>query len=117
MATSKDKKASSSPIGASIFGKDMYVNGTIYSKVDMRVDGIVEGEMECEGKVIMGEESQLDLSTLKTNTVNINRTLTGDISASTGIVIGGKGTVTGNLKTPSLQVDQGAILNGTIKMD
>ncbi|MGB1240942.1 MAG: bactofilin family protein [Chitinophagales bacterium] len=118
MAASKGKKTSSESINAvSIFGKDMYIDGSVYSKVDIRVDGIIEGEVECEGRVIMGDESYLEVIKLKTDTVTINGKLTGDIFASTGIVIGTKGKVSGNLSTPNLQVDQGALVNGNIKME
>ncbi len=118
MAASKGKKTNSEGINAvSIFGKDMYINGTVYSKVDIRVDGIIEGEVECEGRVIMGDESYLEVVKLKTDTVTINGKLTGDIFASTAVIIGTNGNVKGNLSSPSLQVDQGALMNGTIKMD
>jgi len=118
MAASKGKKSGSEGINAvSIFGKDMYINGNVYSKVDIRVDGIIEGEVECEGRVIMGDESYLEVIKLKTDSVTINGKLTGAIFASTAVIIGAKGRVTGNLSTPSLQVDEGALVNGNIKME
>lgn len=121
MASSKNKKNASimadkgiHPV--SVFGRDMYVEGNVYSKVDIRVDGIVDGQIECEGRVIMGNESYLELIKLTTDSVNINGTLAGEIIASSGIVIGERGKVTGDLNTPKLQVKQGGLVNGKITM-
>ncbi len=117
MAASRDKKTGSeSTSTASIFGQDMYIQGNVYSKVDIRVDGRIDGEVECEGKLIMGNESHLDLIKLRTHRVTVNGTLQGEIFASSKVTIGKSGTLTGNVETPSLQVDEGAVVNGKITM-
>lgn len=115
MATYNNKSTGIDAV--SFFGKGMHVKGKVYSEADIRVDGTITGKIECQGKVIMGDESQLEVSKLKTDTININGQLVGDLIALKSIVIGAKGNIKGNISTPILQVDKGAVINGVIKME
>jgi len=91
------------------------VKGNIYAKGDVRVDGKIDGNIECDGKIVAGDTSQLHVD-VQTNEMNLNGTFQGDIKAAKQLNIGPKGNITGNFSTPILSVEEGAVLNGNIKM-
>jgi len=98
-----------------ILSQGTIVRGNIFSKGDIRVDGKIEGNIECDGKIVAGTTSDMKVD-IKTNEMNINGSFEGDIVADNQLNVGSQGNITGNVKTPVLSVEEGAVMNGTIEM-
>lgn len=111
----KERNIAASPNDLTLIGVGTKVKGSIISKENIRVEGSINGKIDCEGKVFMGNESHLVVD-LKTYEVNIDGTFEGDIKAEKQLVIGSNGVMNGNMSTPSLIVENGAVLNGKVEM-
>jgi cytoskeletal protein CcmA (bactofilin family) len=95
--------------GASVQGEASF-NGM------MRVDGRLTGSIKSEkGTLIVSYGGTVE-AVIEVAVANINGTVRGDIIASERIEMGRSAHVIGNIRTPSLVIEQGAIFEGSCKM-
>jgi len=96
-------------------------NGTVMSgeavfKGMLRVDGNLTGRVSSEdGTLLVGTNGQVDAN-VKVSVATIHGTVNGDIVASKRIELGRSATVVGNIQTPALVIEQGAIFEGSCRM-
>lgn len=98
-----------------VIGKDTYFKGSIKAKGLIRIDGEMEGEIDTQGDVIIGEEGRVKLD-LKARHVAIAGRFEGNIEALGKLEIRSSGIVVGSVKTNGLIVDDGAIFSGNMEM-
>lgn len=97
-------------------GTGTQLNGDVTFKGMLRIDGHVTGHITSEGgTLIVSNGGQLDAS-VDVAIATINGTVNGDIVAGKKIELGRAAKVSGNLQTPSLVIEQGAIFEGTCRM-
>jgi len=99
-----------------LLGKGIVVNGDIDFVEELQVAGRVVGKLGSEtGTLIIEEtgrvEAQVDVSVCV-----IRGILQGNVNAKSRIEIYKTGRVSGDLASPVLLVEEGAIINGTIGM-
>jgi len=97
-------------------GRGIEVTGDIIFSDRLQVDGKVSGKLSSEsGTLMIGEmgtvEAQLDVGICV-----IQGTLHGNLIARSKVEIRKTGRVHGDLITPVLLVEEGAVFNGAIKM-
>jgi cytoskeletal protein CcmA (bactofilin family) len=97
-------------------GRGIEVTGEIFFAERLQVDGKVKGKLSSEsGTLIIGEtghiEAQIDIGTCV-----IHGAVHGDLRARSRVEIRRTGKVTGDVLTPVLVVEEGAVFNGVIKM-
>ena len=78
-----------------IIGEDLVVEGNLTSLASIRVDGKVNGNVDVQKLVIVGEKAQVS----------------GDISTKKIIVFG---KITGNIKAAEVQIKKTGLVNGDI---
>src|SRR5215210_5387353 len=82
----------------------------------LRVDGHVTGRVTSEdGTLIIGTGGQVDAD-IEVAVATINGTVNGDITAGQRLEMGRAAHVKGNIQTPSLMIEQGAIFEGSCRM-
>ena len=82
----------------------------------LRVDGHLVGTVSSEtGTLIVGTNGQVDANILVAAAM-INGTVNGDIIASEKLQLGRTARVLGNIQSPRLIVEEGAILEGSCSM-
>ena len=82
----------------------------------LRVDGRLSGTITSEeGTLIIGNNGQVDAN-IEVAVATIHGAVNGDIVASKRIEIGRTSKVIGNIQTPSLIIEQGAIFEGSCLM-
>jgi cytoskeletal protein CcmA (bactofilin family) len=82
----------------------------------LRVDGHVTGRVASEdGTLIIGTGGQVDAD-IEVAIATINGTVNGDIIARQRLELGRAARVNGNIQTPALVVEQGAIFEGSCRM-
>jgi cytoskeletal protein CcmA (bactofilin family) len=82
----------------------------------LRVDGHLTGTVTSDGgTLIIGSTGQVDAN-IAVSVANINGTVNGDVIASERVQIGRTGRVVGNVVTPKLVVEDGAIFEGSCSM-
>ena len=91
------------------------VIGTIIADGDIRIDGTVEGEMQCAGKVVIGEKG-LVKGTVACQNAEIIGTFDGKITNSQTLALRSTGKIKGEVQTQTLIVEPNAQFNGTCQM-
>jgi cytoskeletal protein CcmA (bactofilin family) len=89
--------------------------GKLSFRDTVRIDGRFRGEISSENTLIIGESGEIE-ATIRSNTVAISGTVEGDVHAARKVVLHKTARVTGNVTSPSLVVEEGAVINGTFKM-
>ncbi len=98
-----------------VIGKDTYFKGSIKTKGLIRIDGEMEGEIDTQGDVVIGEGGKVTLD-LKARHVAIAGRFEGNLEAGGKLEIRSSGIVAGSVKTNGLLVDDGAIFSGNMEM-
>lgn len=89
--------------------------GNIFADKDFRIDGEVEGDIQCKGKVVIGQTGQLK-GTISCVNAEIIGTVTGEILVAETLTLRSSANVTGEVKTRILVVEPNAVFNGTCSM-
>jgi cytoskeletal protein CcmA (bactofilin family) len=89
--------------------------GKLSFRDTVRIDGRFRGEIASENTLIVGETGEIE-ATIRSNTVAISGAVEGDVHAARKVVLHKTARVTGNITTPCLVVEEGAVINGTFKM-
>jgi cytoskeletal protein CcmA (bactofilin family) len=107
---------SSTPGGLTAFiDQGSEFEGKLSFRDTVRIDGRFRGEISSENTLIVGESGEIE-ATIHSNTVAVSGTVIGDIHARKKVVLHKTARVEGNVETVSLAVEDGAVLNGQVKM-
>ena len=97
-------------------GGGTVVTGEANFKAMMRVDGHLSGRISStSGTLIVGANGKVDAN-IEVAVAVIHGTINGDIIATQRLELGRAAKVNGNIQTPSLIIEQGAIFEGSCKM-
>lgn len=100
--------------GRASIGKAVKINGEIYSKEDLYVDGDVEGAIEVQDhRLTIGPNGTVH-SNVKAREVMILGSIQGNVDASDKIEIRKDANVVGDIKTPRIVIEDGAYIKGSI---
>ena len=106
----------SAPGGLSAFiDQGSEFEGKLSFKDTVRIDGSFKGEISSDNTLIVGETGQIEAA-IHSHSVVVSGTVVGDIFATERVVLHKTGSVEGNVETPSLMVEDGASINGVVKM-
>ncbi len=105
--------ASSKPIETTI-GSNTHVKGDIQGDGGLRIEGIVEGNIETTGNLVISESARV-LAEVKAKNVSIAGAVRGNITANR-VEILDTGRVWGDLTIKSLLINEGAYLRGQTYM-
>lgn len=97
-------------------GRGIEVTGDIAFADRLQVDGRVNGKLTSEsGTLIVGETGQLDTQ-IDVGVCVVHGELQGNVIARSKLEIRRTGRVHGDVVTPVLLVEEGAVFNGAIRM-
>jgi len=97
-------------------GSGTVITGESTFKSMLRVDGRYSGRINSTGgTLIVGSGGQVDAN-IEVAVATIHGVVTGDIVASDRVELGRAAKLTGNIQTPSLVIEQGAVFEGSCKM-
>ena len=89
--------------------------GNITADSDYRIDGLIEGELNCTGKVVIGEAGRVKGNVTCQN-AEIMGMMDGKIICHQQLSLRASGKSQGDVKTKTLIVEPGAMFNGTCSM-
>jgi len=89
--------------------------GTVIADSDIRIDGVLEGELQCKGKVVVGEQGKIK-GTVVCQNAEIMGLLDGKATIESMFALRATGSMIGDLKTRSLLIEPNAQFNGTCSM-
>ncbi len=101
--------------GSSTVGKLVQINGTVESDEDLEIGGKVEGTINARKGLRIARDANVK-AVINGAEILVEGTVTGDINASETLVLGATAALTGNIKTPSLQIREGAFFRGQVTM-
>jgi cytoskeletal protein CcmA (bactofilin family) len=90
-------------------------NGKYVSDRDLRIEGEAQGEIECQGTLIISPQARVRAA-IKAHNVIINGDYEGDVDCGGRFEIGATGRVKGGVKTQVLVVKEGAHWEGGVTM-
>jgi len=97
-------------------GEGTDINGEVKFTEILRVDAKISGKIVSEnGSLLIGESGHIK-ATIEAGTVSISGVVEGTITARTKIEIHSKGKVYGDVYTPQLIIEPGAVFDGKCHM-
>ena len=91
--------------------------GEVSFKSMLRIDGHFSGNVISQnGTLIVSTGAKVTKAVIKVAVAKINGTVEGDILASKELVLGRTANVKGQVAAPALVVEEGAQLNGTLRI-
>lgn len=97
-------------------GNGTELSGEANFKGMLRVDGHLSGKIHSQdGTLIVSTNGVIDAN-VEVAIAQIQGTVNGDITATKRIELGRVAKVTGNIQTPSLVIEQGALFEGSCRM-
>jgi cytoskeletal protein CcmA (bactofilin family) len=114
-ATSKSS-SSSAVLGAlNTLVEGTIIEGQVTAKSDIRIDGMIRGNLNCEGKVIIGVTGFIEGQINCTNAV-IQGKFEGTLNVKELLNVRESAKINGEVTTGKLIVESGAVFNVTCKM-
>ena len=86
--------------------------GTVITDGDMRVDGVIEGDVKCSGKLVIGEQGQVNGS-IECQNAEVMGKIEGKIDVKYALALRATSNLTGEIQTTTLMVEPNAVFNGT----
>ncbi len=97
-------------------GGGTVVTGEASFKAMMRIDGQLSGRVSSTGgTLVIGTNGRVDAN-IEVAVATVHGTVNGDIIATQRLELGRSAKVSGNIQTPSLMIEQGAVFEGSCKM-
>ena len=98
-----------------IISSGVVIEGKVSSNGNVRVDGIVKGDITAQGNLTVGEHGSIQ-GQLTGETVSIGGKVDGTVNAKEKLVLETKAVLKGDLITKILVVEAGAIFEGKSSM-
>jgi cytoskeletal protein CcmA (bactofilin family) len=95
----------------SVISNEVEITGAIKSSGSVRLDGKLDGELQCSGDAIIGKSATIK-GNLTVNSVSIEGTIQGNVVAKDRIEMKSTARVTGDIKAKRLSVEDGVTFVG-----
>ncbi len=89
--------------------------GSIIADSDIRLDGTIDGELKCSGKVVVGQKGYVK-GKIECQNAEIYGTIDGTLVISDTLLLHKTSKITGEIKIGTLIIEPGATFNGTCEM-
>lgn len=103
------------PGGASIIAAGTTLKGDISSSGDIRIDGVLQGNIHCTAKVVIGSNGVVN-GDIAGQQADIMGKVTGTIKVKELLQLKGGSQVNGNIHAGKLQIEPSANFNGQCHM-
>lgn len=97
-----------------VIGPNAHFRGDIISEGGIRIDGILEGNIETTGNLVIGESAKV-IAEIKANNISISGAVKGNVIGNR-VEILETGRVWGDMTVKSLLLNEGAYLRGHTNM-
>lgn len=91
------------------------ITGNITSDYDFRIDGNVEGDVVCKGKLIIGPQAHIKGSIICIN-AEVYGKVDGSLEVSELLTLREESVINGPIKTSTIIIEAHASFNGTCQM-
>lgn len=105
MAESKECKTNS------FLSEEVELNGSLYIKGGVRIDGKVKGILRSDSTIFVGEQAKIEADIITQSLVS-SGSIEGRILAEEAVKINKPGSISGEIQTCSLGIDKEVYFNG-----
>ena len=98
-----------------MIGAGTTITGDIVSKGDIRVDGVLKGSINTQGKVVLGQEGTIEGDVVCIN-ADISGTINAKITVSQLLSLKSSANLNGDIVTNKLSIEPGATFTGSCSM-
>jgi cytoskeletal protein CcmA (bactofilin family) len=91
------------------------VTGTIVTDSDFRLDGRIEGDINCKGKIVIGPKGCISGNIIADNAEILGR-IEGGVRIKEKLVFKTTANIQGDVLTQTLEIEPGAHFNGSCSM-
>jgi len=99
-----------------LLGSGTEITGDIRSQGDIRIDGSLNGTINCTGKVVIGSTGRVDGELICQN-ADISGEVKARIKVSELLSLKSTAVVSGDIVTNKLAIEPGAVFTGACKME
>ena len=118
MAVQTREEVPNTPLGSSsdlLLGAGAEFEGKLTFKGTVRIDAKFTGSIVTNDVLVVGEHARIDAE-ITCGTVVVQGEVNGNIKAKSAVELHRSAKVHGDVETPSLMIEKGAILQGAVKM-
>jgi cytoskeletal protein CcmA (bactofilin family) len=98
-----------------LFGPDSQVNGKLHFEGAVQIDGTFNGSITTNDLLIIGDHAKI-AADINCGSAVVSGEVTGNITASGAVELRKGAHVKGDIATPTLGIDKGALFDGLSKM-
>ena len=91
------------------------IKGNIITETDFRLDGKVEGDISCNGKIVIGPNGS-GTGNIVSENAEILGEVDGSVKVSAKLILKSTAIIKGDIYTQSLEIEPNARLNGACSM-
>lgn len=99
----------------SVLSQSTTFSGEINSKDDLRIDGCLEGNISCDGKVIIGPDGSVT-GNIRSQSIELMGKINGDVIVYDIVRLKSSSYFKGEITAVNLEIEAGANFFGTCKM-
>lgn len=100
---------------STMLGVGSHFSGKLTFEGTVRIDGIYEGEIVSDDKLIIGPEAKVQAE-IRVGTVIVQGSVKGNIECRQALHLVAPARVFGNITTPTLTIAEGVVFEGQCKM-
>ena len=93
-----------------------HISGELHFEDTFRIDGRLTGRAISDGDLVVGDSGEVEAE-IRVGRLYISGTVRGKIKASRRVEITAEGRVFADIDTPSLVIEDGALFEGSCKME
>ena len=112
-------KVKNSEVGrdeVTIIGNGVVVEGKMTSNGNVRIDGVINGDVHAQGNLTVGENGEIN-GEINSENVTIGGKVIGRVNAKEKVLLEAKCVLKGDIYTKILVVEAGAKFDGNSKMN
>jgi cytoskeletal protein CcmA (bactofilin family) len=107
------KNAESNQTLTNVLSESIRVNGTYTSASDVRISGTIDGDVHVDGTLFIGKNGVIN-GNIFADQIYVSGNVTGVLRSNGKITVRETGVIVGDLYTPSLAIEEHAIIEGLI---
>ena len=116
-AKPKREQAAAAPEASDLLlGRGARFEGKLTFQGTVRIDATFIGSIVTNDVLVVGEAARIDAE-ISCGTIVVHGEVNGNIQAKTAVEIQRTGKVRGDLETPSLVIEKGALFQGAVRME
>ena len=115
MIGKKDKAAQPTSGALNVLGEGTTIDGNLTSSGDLRIDGVVNGNVETKGKCVLGLSGKI-IGNIQAKSCDISGKVDGNVRVTDLLLVKSSGKINGDINTAKIVVENGGEFNGSCTM-